>query len=175
MRAIVLYESMFGNTQQVARAIADGLSERLNVEVIEVGSAAGRLTQDVGLLVAGAPTHAFGLSRPQTRASAAQQTTDSLVSRADGLREWLASAERPAKPVAAATFDTRIAKPKLPGSAARAAARRLHGLGFTLIADPASFYVGGSRGPLSEGELERARKWGAELGRTFATRAGVVH
>jgi hypothetical protein len=174
MRAIVLYESMFGNTQQVARAIADGLSERLSVEVIEVGSAPERLAADVGLLVAGAPTHAFGMSRPHSRESAAQQTTDSLVSKGDGLREWLASVERPAQPVAAATFDTRIAKPKLPGSAARAAARRLHGLGFTLIADPASFYVTGGQGPLSEGELDHARQWGATLARTFLTRAGVA-
>jgi hypothetical protein len=171
MRAIVLYESMFGNTQQVARAVADGLSERLSTEVIEVGSAPVRLPEDVGLLVAGAPTHAFGLSRPQTRSTATDQAQGSVVSKGDGLREWLAAAARPDLAVAAATFDTRIDKPKLPGSAARAAARRLHGLGFTLIASAESFYVTDGRGPLAEGELDRARRWGARLAAEFVTRA----
>jgi hypothetical protein len=65
---------------------------------------------------------------------------------------------------AAAAFDTRIDKsPALTGSAARGIAKRLRRRGFTVVADPESFFVDDAEGPLAEGELERAREWGASL------------
>jgi flavodoxin len=67
MRALVVYESMFGNTQAIANAIVQGLSGRMRVEALEVGVAPATIDDDVALLVVGGPTHAFGLSRPQTR------------------------------------------------------------------------------------------------------------
>jgi hypothetical protein len=63
-----------------------------------------------------------------------------------------------------ATFDTRIAKPRLPGSAAAAAEKRLRRLGFRSVVAPKSFYVEGTTGPLVDGEPERARRWGVALG-----------
>jgi flavodoxin len=60
-RALVVYESMFGNTEAIAHAIAEGLSPHLSVELVEV-SAAPITLRDVDLLVTGAPTHAFGLT-----------------------------------------------------------------------------------------------------------------
>jgi Flavodoxin len=163
MRALVVFESMFGNTKMIAEAIAEGLAERMRVEALEVGVAPTRLDDDIDLLVVGGPTHAFGLSRPQTRQDAARQATQGLVSRRLGLREWLTSLQAPAG-VAVAAFDTRIAKPRLPGSAARAAEKRLRRLGFRVVAPAESFYVDATSGPLQAGEQARARRWGESVG-----------
>jgi hypothetical protein len=169
MRTLVVFESMFGNTQEIATAVADGLSSHLSVDVVEVGAASTGIGDDVELLVVGGPTHAFGLSRPGTRQSAAEQAGEDLVSAGIGLREWLAAVPRGSGRVAAA-FDTRVKKPGLPGSAARAAGKRLRRLGYHLVVRPASFYVAGTPGPLLPGERERARTWGEKLGSEFAAR-----
>jgi len=66
---------------------------------------------------------------------------------------------------AAACFDTRFDKSRiLTGSAAKAMARRLGRRGYRIVAEPESFFVLDSEGPLKEGELDRARRWGASLG-----------
>lgn len=176
MRALVVYESMFGNTRDIARAIADGLSPAAEVQVVEVSRAPQRLEEGVRLLVVGAPTHAFGMSRPKTRADAATQATHQVISAGIGVREWLerlAAAGRATaqEPVAVATFDTRISRPRVPGSAARGAAKRLSRAGFHLVAHATSFFVSGTDGPLEPGELDRARSWGAELGRLVGAEA----
>ena len=56
MRALVIYESMFGNTQQVAQAIGEGLALILSADVVEVGHAPATVPVDVSLLVVGGPT-----------------------------------------------------------------------------------------------------------------------
>jgi hypothetical protein len=162
--ALVVFESMFGNTQVIARSVADGLAQRMRVDLVEVGAAPTALERDVDLLVVGGPTHAFGMSRSGTRQSAAQQSERGLVSGRIGLREWLSTLPKGPPSVAVATFDTRIAKPRLPGSAAAAAGKRLRRLGFRFVVPPTSFYVEGTTGPLLDGEPERARRWGEELG-----------
>jgi hypothetical protein len=168
MGALVVYESMFGNTQTIARAIAEGLATYTGVELVEVSKAATAIDADVELLVAGGPTHAFGMSRPRTRDEAAKQAKRPVGSVGIGMREWLA-ALRPGKGVAAATFDTRINKPRwMTGSAARGFDKALRKLGFRLVAPPESFLVAGTPGPLVDGEAERARRWGAELGARLA-------
>ncbi len=162
MRALVIYESMFGNTRSVAQAIGDGLSEHgVTVEVCEVGVAPAVPDEAVGLLVVGGPTHAFGLSRAATRASAAEQAGGTVVSQHIGLREWLEAmpGERPGM---AAAFDTHVDK-RIPGSAARAADRRLRRLGYRIAVRSTSFHVADVEGPLLPGELGRAREWGAAL------------
>jgi hypothetical protein len=166
-RALVVYESMFGNTRSIANAVAEGLSPGIETEIVEVGEAPASVPQDVSLLVVGGPTHAFGLSRASTREDAAGRG-GRVLSRGKGLREWLEELDtRPGLP--AATFDTRIARPRVPGSAARAAQRLLRRAGLTIAAPAESFYVVGTTGPLWEGELARARSWGEELAhRTLA-------
>lgn len=163
MRALVVFESMFGNTRDVVRAVADGVSSRLPVDTVEVGTAPEQLGDDVALLVVGGPTHAFGLSRASTRADAARQATEPVVSTVVGIREWLDGVDAGSRTVAAAAFDTRVAKPRLPGSAAKGAARRLRRRGFSIVAPATSFFVDGTKGPLLDGELDRARAWGAHL------------
>jgi hypothetical protein len=164
MRALIVFESMFGNTKLIADSIGQGLSSYADTRVLEVGAAPKHLG-DVDLVVAGGPTHAFGLTRPSTRADAASQATAGVVSGNIGIREWLASLPKAHPRQLAATFDSRVDKVRrLPGSAARGAAKRLRHQGFRLIAPPVSFYVTDIQGPLLDGELERARSWGAELG-----------
>jgi len=63
MKALVVYESMFGNTEQIARAIAVGLGESVDVQVAEVTDAPTKPDHEIALIVAGGPTHAFSMSR----------------------------------------------------------------------------------------------------------------
>lgn len=123
MQALIVYESMFGDTHMIAEAVADGLSQHMHVRTQDVGTLPEVTLPEltgVDLLVVGAPTHAFGLSRPSTRQSAVQQGA-THASADVGLREWLARSTFP-RGMAVATFDTRINRPRVPGSAARKAA-----------------------------------------------------
>jgi hypothetical protein len=162
MLVVVVYESMFGNTRKIATAVAEGLRGCGDVVVTEVGAASAPST-DCDLLVVGAPTHAFGLSRPQTRLDAARQAPAGIVSTGRGVREWIEDLSGPAT-MPVAVFDTRIKKGWLTGSAARAAAKRLRHKGYRLIVAPESFVVTDSLGPLADGEAARARQWGELLG-----------
>ena len=166
MSALVVVESMWGNTRAVAEAVARGLGE--DIEVIEVAQAPSVLPEGVGLLVVGGPTHAFSMSRSSTRHDAVERGAGG-ANEAQGIREWLDKLQ-PSDHVEVATFDTRVTKVKrLPGSAAKAAGKevRRHHLG-RLIATQ-SFYVDDMEGPLHEGELERAQEWGSRLRALAAT------
>ncbi|MBE7325733.1 flavodoxin family protein [Nocardioides sp. Y6] len=159
MRTWVVVESMWGNTRQGARAVAEGLGE--DAQVLDVAQAP-RLTGDVDLLVIGGPTHAFSMSRASTRPDAVRQG-GAATAEATGIREWLAAQER-APQLAVATFDTRVASMRrLPGSAARAAARAAGRRHLGHVVGRESFYVTGVSGPLADGEVDRAREWGRTL------------
>ncbi|GIG21343.1 flavodoxin [Cellulomonas chitinilytica] len=163
MTALVVYESSFGNTAELARAVWAGMfARRPDVELVEVRGAPEHLPDDIDLLVVGAPTHAFGLSRPRTRADAAVQAGRPPEPSTIGVREWLAHLDRPGRTVHAAAFDTRIQSPHVPGSAASGAGKRLRHAGYA-VDDVESFWVTGTKGPLAVGELERARAWGSHL------------
>jgi len=168
MSAVVVFESIYGNTRSVAEAVVRGLSESIEVELLEVTSAPSRLSPGIDLLVVGAPTHAFGLSRANTRHDAVTKAPSPVPEPETGVREWLGTLARAGDGVRAASFDTRIGRGWVPGSAARAALRRLGGLGYSAATPPESFYVVGSTGPLADGEEERARQWGFELGAEIA-------
>ncbi|QBS45342.1 flavodoxin domain-containing protein [Nocardia sp. CS682] len=166
MRARVVYESMFGNTAAIAEAIAEVLGKHGTVEVLNVDAAASVAAPTVDLLVVGGPTHAFGLSRERTRRDAAEHT-ESPIALDIGIREWLDAALPVPAGRRAAAFGTKVAKPPwLPGSAARGAAKRLRRLGYELADDPVDFLVEGMTGPLTEGELDRARAWAELLAHT---------
>lgn len=161
MRAAVVYESWFGNTREVATAIADALRESGEVVVLSVDEPAPEL-DGLDLLVVGAPTHAHGLSSSMTRKSAVEQRGEPGEPGA-GVRGWL-RALPPAEGRRAAAFDTRIEKSVvLVGSAARGIARRLEHRGFELAAPAESFFVLDTDGPLKDGELERAAAWARSL------------
>lgn len=171
MRALVVYESMFGNTQEIAMGIASGLSKHLRTDLLEVGSAPYVLPADVALVVVGGPTHAFSMSRPSSRESAAQQA-GLVVSKGVGQREWIDGLEVDPAHAAFATFDTRLDKPRFFwGSAARAAKKHLAKRGLKVLAAQ-NFYVRGPGGPVTNalltGELERAIAWGEQLALSLA-------
>ena len=170
VKALVVFESMFGNTEAVARAVATGLAETVEVEVREVSQEPSPTNGTVDLIVVGGPTHAFSMSRPSTRAQAREQ--GATHGEPDvGLREWLADLGRRPHSEMVAAFDTRVARARrLPGSAAKKAEKVVHALGYSVVGRM-SFWVEDSPGPLLPGELERAAAWGRELADDLAGRA----
>lgn len=172
--ALVVYESMFGNTKAVAEVVALALSRDFEVDLTECGQAPCPLPEDVALLVVGAPTHAFSLSRANTRDSAREQAPPTAHPSESGIRDWLGRLEhtpRKARPPAlvAAAFDTKAARPRLPGSAAAVAARKLRRLGVSVVVAPKTFYVEGMQGPLVDGETDASLEWGRALAGTCLT------
>jgi flavodoxin len=168
MRALIIYESMYGNTRQVAEAVADALRDRDDDVAVASAHEAAPALDGVELLVVGGPTHMHGLATSLSRkmaAKAAEEDGTPLEPDATaehGLRTWLRGLPRAAS-VPAAAFDTRgDAAAALTGSAARGIARRLSHRGFDVVGSE-SFLVADSEGPLEEGELERARTWAAAL------------
>ena len=162
---LVVVESMFGNTEQVGAAVARGLGMAgFDAEVLGVVNAPAQLPADLALLVVGAPTHAFSLSRPNTRADAVRQGAD--AQRASwGLREWLSACHDDGRPPPVAVFDTRVSKVRrLPMAAGPAARRLVRAKGFEVLDRPAYFLVDDVSGPLATGELARATGWGRRIG-----------
>jgi hypothetical protein len=115
MRAVVVYESMYGNTHEIADAIGAGLETSFDVTVVPVAEAGPAMLADAGLVVVGGPTHVHGMSRAATRRAAGEAAAkpDSDVTLEPGalglgLREWFGSLGR--YPVKAAAFDTPAAR-----------------------------------------------------------------
>jgi Flavodoxin len=167
--ALVVYESMFGNTQRVAEAIRDGLADDLHVDVLEVDAAPTSLGDDVSLLVVGGPTHMLGMSSAKSRLSAKEQATGPLVSHGVGLDEWLGALVIGSPLTQGAAFDTHTEKRWVPGAASKRIRTALRRKRVALVDRPTSFYVQGTLGPLAEGEVERARAWGHSLARRLRT------
>lgn len=170
-RVLVVYESLFGNTADVAREVAAGMSDRAQVSVVEVQQAPALPDESLDLVVVGAPTHAFSMSRPSTREDAVRQGADASHA-GTGVREWMDALESGPHRPRVATFDTRVTKVRrIPGSAAKRAAKIARHLGYSVACPPESFYVEDVSGPLAEGELARARVWGEHLAEVCGTAA----
>lgn len=173
MRAVVVYESMYGNTHQVADAIGAGLRTAFDVGVVPVSEASTATIADADLVVVGGPTHMHGMSRATTRKWAVQAANrpvgDLKVepgALGPGLREWFGSLGR--YPVKAAAFDTRLNGPAaMTGRASKAVARLLRAHGFDVVARPESFLVT-KQDRLQPEETTRAREWGARLAASVA-------
>lgn len=165
MKAVVVYESMYGNTHAVADAIGRGLAGSGEVVVVPVAQAAPALVTDADLVVVGGPTHAHGMSRPSTRKAAVDQAKDNPIdpsATGPGVREWLETI--PPVAASAAAFDTRagMAPALLTGRASKGIAKQLHQHGFGQVAEPESFLIDKDN-HLEPGEVERAEEWGARL------------
>lgn len=168
MRAVIVYESMFGNTHAIADAVGKGMEPTLEVVVVPLADAGRERLGDADLLVVGAPTHFHGMSRTFTRkwavATAHKPSNDLVLDRdVDGLgvREWLVSLGHGRTKVAA--FDTRFSGPAvLRGRASKAIGRRLRRHGFEVIAKPESFFID-MKQHLEPGEEARAQEWGKRL------------
>jgi hypothetical protein len=165
MKAVVVYESLWGNTAAIARAIADGIgpeTKALTTDTADADTIAG-----ADLIVAGAPVMAFSLPTDQTRDSVARSEAGAprppdLAH--PSLRSWLESLPRGQGRGAA--FETRIWWS--PRGATGDIEHRLERAGYPRAAKAEKFVVQDKYGPLREGELERARRWGEELARSMA-------
>jgi hypothetical protein len=170
MRAVVVYESMYGNTHLVADAIATGLRAAAEDDIVvaSVDAANAVLLAGADLVVVGGPTHAHGMSRENTREAAvdaARKAGSDLAVDPDaegpGLRDWFNTLDH--LPTKGAAFDTRIKAPAaLTGRASKGIAKRLRDHGCTLIVEPMSFLVT-KESHLVDDEATRAREWGTQL------------
>ena len=164
MQTVVIYDSKFGNTEKIAEAIGRGAGTLGPVSVAAAGEASDTLAGRPDLLLIGGPTQKHGMSPP-------------LATFVDHVHRGTL------RGVPVATFDTRYEQSRLlTGSAAKSAASHLRRTGCRLIAPPESFFVergskppeGGRPDPsavrLVDGELKRARQWGARLASAAATR-----
>jgi hypothetical protein len=168
MRAVIIYESMYGNTHVIAEAIARGLQPGNDVVFAAAAKASRDLLDGADLVVAGGPTHVHGMSNTATRKAAVDQAhkkagQPALDADAEGpgLGDWFASLGR--RNASGAAFDTRLAGPAVfTGRASRGIARLLELHGLTLIAPPESFLVTNGN-TLRPGEEDRAQEWGKAL------------
>ncbi|WP_136057011.1 flavodoxin domain-containing protein [Microbacterium sp. K24] len=177
MRALVVYESMFGNTRAIAESICLTF-ERSAIDVtITTVSAAPRSTVGFDLLVVGAPTHAHSLPRPTSRLEAAAWAADPArtltLEHAEvdhGVREWLDELVVSDRTRLLAAFSTRADIMRaLAGDAAVAIKRRLKGPAHKQV--EMECFIVNSENQLVDGQRERAEAWGLSLARTAAVAA----
>jgi flavodoxin I len=142
MKALIVYDSVYGNTEKIARAIAEAITPSGEFKVLGVGEANPSELASTDLLIVGSPTHA---GRPTP-------AVQDLLNKVPKLS---------LQGINVAAFDTRITTKlvRVFGYAAGRIAGNLKRKGGTLIASPEGFFVTGNKGPLKEGELERAAGW----------------
>lgn len=162
MKAVVVYESLWGNTAAVARAIAEGLGPE--AVALSTREATPSHVAGVDLLVAGAPIQGFGLPSARMRAGIKPDQDPAPDLSTPTLGSWLE--DLPAGSGRSAAFETKIWWS--PGSAAAVIDRELEAAGYRPVTKPEKFIVKGQSGPLKDGELERARAWGARIAAALA-------
>ncbi|MEW5717921.1 MAG: flavodoxin family protein [Chloroflexota bacterium] len=155
MNTLVIYDSVFGNTEKVARVIERAVGANGLVETLPVNQVTKEKLRGLDILVVGSPTRGF---RP----------TEAISKFLNALpRNHLAG-------VGVAVFDTRIVLETINsqvfrflvdkgGYAASHIAKSLERKGGKLVAPPEGFFVMGEQGPLKDGELERAADWARRI------------
>ena len=131
MKAIVVYDTKFGNTEQVAK----GIARVLNADVVRVTDVDITKLKEYDIFAFGSPTHTWNISSGMKK----------LFNKLKG---------ESFKGKKAATFDTKY-KSRFAGSAAKKIQSKLKKLDFEIIMDPMNFIVIGNEGPLAEGEMEK--------------------
>ncbi len=171
MYAVVVYESHWGNTAEIARAIAEGFGPE--ARALTTDEATREVVADADLVVAGAPLMVFRL--PTDKVLDKVATDHDAPMPADvshpSMRAWLEGL--PHGHGRAASFETRFRWS--PGGATDAIDRRLAAAGYRVVDKGHRFLVKGSYGPLRDGELQRARQWGAELAASMLGAREEVH
>jgi flavodoxin len=156
MDILVVYDSQYGNTERIARAVADTAKSVGEVRLVRIDPDTAVTIGQPDVLIAGCPTQGW---RP----------TPAMQSFLATVKTDLSSCE------AVACFDTRFPKPRwLTGSAARSMAKVLRSAGASLVVPPESFFVDGAEGPLAVGELDRAAEWATELFAKVAVPRGAM-
>jgi len=159
MKVLIVYDSVFGNTEKIAQAIGNSLGSEENVETLRVSDVKPEQLIGLELLIVGSPTRVF-------------KPTKAIM---NFLNKIPLNVLKGAK---VAAFDTRISTVdvnsrflnilvKLFGYAAKPIADKLEKKGGSLIIPPEGFFVIGSEGPLKDGELERAADWAKLITKTL--------
>lgn len=172
MKAIVVYESYWGNTASVARAIAEGIGA--GAKALSTSEATAEAMTGVDLIVAGSPIIGFQLPTDKMRADMAAKPGKAPsppdLSR-PSLRSWIEALPQVSGGIRASAFETGF---KLsPGGAAATILKMLEARGHEPIGKKQRFLVKTSYGPIREGELERAKAWGKELAKGLAPACGL--
>jgi flavodoxin len=162
VNSIVIYASHFGNTMQVAGAIAAGLRMRGTAQVYSLEDMPRKLPEGTDLVVIGGPTEQHGMTEPMAR-----------------FFDWMAPDAL--RGVAVAAFDTRLRWPRwMSGSAGKGIEKKLEEAGARVIAPVASFFIKGAMGTggsssaqLEDGELERAKTWATSLAEMLVASVAV--
>ena len=142
MKTLIVYDSIFGNTEQIAQAIGNALGFQQDVEILRVSNVKPEHLMELELLIVGSPTYG---GRPTP-----------------AIQDFLNKVSEPAiRGINVLAFDTRLLTRlvRIFGYAADKIADSLKKNGGTLIASPEGFFVKGKEGPLKEGEIERAASW----------------
>lgn len=157
MNTLVVYDSQYGNTQQLAETIAQTLREFGPADATPVNKVTMSKLQDVDLLVLGCPTQ--GWRPPSAMLAFLNTMTPQALCGLD-----------------VACFDTRFHLPRfMTGSAAQVMVRPMRKLGAVLLTAPESFFVKGRAGPLEEGEIQRAAHWARALYNRIEVHNPVTH
>lgn len=146
MKGMIIYDSVYGNTEQIAQAIGSALNSQMDIEIVRVSDVNTTQLTGLNLLIVGSPTHGG--------------------SPTEAIRDFLKRlSESTIQDLNVAAFDTRLSTRlvKIFGYAAGKIANNLKKKGGILIASPEPFFVKGRKGPLKEGELERAARWGNDI------------
>ena len=155
MKALVIYDSVFGNTEKVAQAIANSLGSQASVELLRANEVGAAQLAGLDLLLVGSPTRGF---RP----------TEAVSKFLKGIRSKALGGAK------VAAFDTRFKADELDsaglrflvktgGYAAKRIATELKKAGGDVVVPPEGFYVEDTEGPLKAGELERAAQWATSI------------
>ena len=146
MKALVVYDSVYGNTEKVATAIGEAIAPSGEVEVLRVDAANPSELASTDLLIVGSPVHGGRPTPP--------------------IQDFLSKmAQQSLKGIKVAVFDTRATSKfaKIFGNAAGRIVGQLTKNGAVVIVPPEGFFVTGTKGPLKEGELQRAANWAREI------------
>ncbi|GAG69253.1 unnamed protein product [marine sediment metagenome] len=144
MKTLIVYDSIYGNTEKIAKAIGDAITGE--VKVLRVGEVNSSELKAFDLIIVGSPTQG---GRPT-----------------QAIQDFLNKVTEPAiKGINVAAFDTRFSTKlvRIFGYAAGRIANSLKRKGGTLVVSPEGFFVKGTKGPLKEGEVERATDWAKEI------------
>jgi flavorubredoxin len=145
VKALVVYDSLFGNTEKVAMALVAGLeSGGVDVDVVKVDAVRFDELGEVDLLCVGGPVHAWSVSKPVNEFFERLKSVGGLTGKK------------------AFAFDTKM-KSRLAGSAGGKIEAKLKDLGLTIARHSESAIVKGREGPLEEGAEGTFKQIGAEL------------
>ena len=159
MDAIVVYESVWGNTAAIAQAIAEGVGD--GTQAFATDAVPADILARADLIVAGSPVFAFSLPNERMRETILRSETDGPPPDLShpSLRSWLDSL--PVGKGVAAAFETRIWWS--PRGATGTIEKKLEKAGYRRLVSAEKFVVRDKYGPLRDGELDRARAWGGRL------------